>query len=300
MPHILIVGANGVLGSATTKFFLRKGFQVSALIRNREKAIELEKDGATLLQADITDPDSLKNIFKEVDVVLTAAHGMLGKGKNKSQNVDHEGHKLLINEAKKSGVKHFIYTSINSASPDHPIDFFRTKYLIEDHLKSSGLNYTILRLPAFMEWHVYNLLAKNIVEKGRATIFGSGTNPINFIAVKDVVEAIDKIALNVNYYNKIIFLAGPQNISRNEIAKLYGNALNIKPKVRHVPIQLLKILSILFQPIHPGIARIMKLTIHTENSDETMDVKESIEKFGLQPTTINDFILSSIEKNSRS
>jgi len=76
--------------------------------------------------------------------------------------------------------------------------------------------------------------------------------------------------------------------------------LNIKPKVRHVPIQLLKILSILFQPMHPGIARIMKLTIHTENSDETMDVKESIEKFGLQPTTINDFILSSIEKHSRS
>ena len=296
MPHLLIVGANGVLGSATTKYFLRQGFEVSALIRNREKAIELEKVGATILQADITNPGSLKNIFKEVDVVLTAAHGMLGKGKKKSGNVDNEGHKLLINEAKKSEVKHFIYTSTISASPDHPIDFFRTKYLIEEYLKSSGMSYTVLRLPAFMEWHAYNLLAKNIVENGKATIFGKGTNPINLIAVKDVVAAIDKIALNEAYYNKIIHLAGPQNISRNEIAELYGNALNIKPKIRHVPIQLLKILSVLFQPIHPGIARIMKLTIHTEKSDETMDVKESIEKFGLQATTLSDFILSSIEK----
>jgi len=50
------------------------------------------------------------------------------------------------------------------------------------------------------------IITKNIVEKGRATIFGSGTNPINFIAVKDVVEAIDKIALNENYYNKINIL----------------------------------------------------------------------------------------------
>jgi uncharacterized protein YbjT (DUF2867 family) len=296
MPHLLIVGANGVLGSATTKYFLRKGFEVSALIRNPEKAIELEKAGATILQADITNPDSLKKIFKEVDVVLTAAHGMLGKGKNKSEKVDNEGHKLLINEAKGSGVKHFIYTSTISASPDHPIDFFRTKYQIEEYLKSSGMNYTILRLPAFMEWHTYNLLAKNIVENGKAAIFGKGTNPINLIAVKDVVAAIDKIALNEAYFNKIIYLAGPQNISRNEIAELYGNALNIKPKIRHVPIQLLKILSVLFQPVHPGIARIMKLSIHTEKSDETMETKESIEKFGLQPTTINDFILSSIKK----
>ena len=299
MPHLLIVGANGVLGSATTKYFLCKGFKVSALIRNRDKATEIEKAGAEILQADITNPDSLKNIFKEIDVVLTAAHGMLGKGKNKSEKVDDEGHKHLIKEAKKSGVKHFIYTSIISASANHPIDFFRTKYLIEEYLKSSGMNYTILRLPAFMEWHAYNLLAKNIVEKGKATIFGNGTNPINFIAVKDVVGAIDKIVLNENYYNKIILLAGPQNISRNEIAELYGNALNIKPTIRHVPIRLLKILSVLFQPIHPGISRIMQLSIHTENSDETMDLKESIEKFGLQPTTINDFIVSSIEKNKQ-
>lgn len=296
MPHLLVVGANGVLGSATSKFFLRNGFKVSALIRNREKAIDLEKAGATILLADITNPASLRDIFKEIDVVVTAAHGMLGTGRNRSQNVDNEGHKLIINEAKRSGVKHFIYTSINSASPDHPIDFFRTKYLIEQYLISSGLNYTILRLPAFMEWHVYNLLAKNIVEKRKATILGKGINPTNFIAVKDIVTAIDKIALNENYYNKIISLAGPQNISRNEIADLYGKALNIKPKVRHVPIQLLKILSVLFQPIHPGIARIMRLSIYTEKSDETMDIKESIGKFGLQPTTISDFILSSIKK----
>jgi len=190
MPHLLVVGANGVLGSATSKFFLRNGFKVSALIRNREKAIEIEKAGATIFQGDITNTASLRNIFNEADVVVTAAHGMLGTGKNRSQNVDNEGHKLIINEAKRSGVKHFIYTSINSASPDHPIDFFRTKYLIEQYLISSGLNYTILRLPAFMEWHVYNLLAKNIVEKGKATILGRGINPTNFIAVKDIVAAM--------------------------------------------------------------------------------------------------------------
>ena len=77
--------------------------------------------------------------------------------------------KSLIEEAQKSGVKHFIYTSVYTASADHPVDFFRTKYFIEQFLIKSGLNYTILQLPAFMEWHVYNLLGKNIVQKGKTT-----------------------------------------------------------------------------------------------------------------------------------
>ena len=296
MPHLLVIGANGVLGSATTRYFLQKGFKVSAFVRNKAKAAELQKGGANIIVGDITDPVSVKDVFNGVDVVVTAAHGMIGRGKNKSGNVDDKGHKLLIDEAKKWGVKQFIYTSIATASPDHPVDFFRTKYSIEQYLVNSGLNYTILRLPAFMEWHAYNLLAKNIVQKGKVTIFGTGNNPINFIAVKDVVATIDKIVLNENYYGKIIPLAGPENISKNQVAEMYGRALNITPRVTHVPVRALKVLAVVFGPFHPGLARIMKLSIHSEKSDETVDVRESIEKFGLQPTTINDFILSSIEK----
>jgi len=36
----------------------------------------------------------------------------------------------------------------------------------------------------------------------------------------------------------------------------------------------------------------MKLSIYTENSDETMDPKYSVQQFGLSPTTIEEFIQS--------
>ena len=298
MPHLLIIGATGVLGGAASRFFLEKGYRVTAFVRESKKAGELEVKGAFIIVGDLTNPQTLNGIFKEADIVLTTAHGMMGRGKNKSQAVDEAGHKLVIDEAKKAGVKHFIYTSINTASPIHPIDFFRIKYLIEQYLIKSGLCYSILKLPAFMEWHVYNLLGKNIVGKGKTFILGSGNNPTNFIAVKDVVLAIDKITLNDNYFNKIVPVAGPQNISRNEIAELFGKALNIKPKVGHVPVGILKLLSILFQPFHPGIVRIMKLSVVTENSDGTMNIKNSITQFGLKPTTIEAFIQTVIEKNN--
>lgn len=296
MPRLLIIGGTGVLGTAAAIHFLEKGFHVTAFVRDKSKAYELETKGVAVIAGDLTDATTLIGIFKGIDIVLTAAHGMLGKGKNKSNNVDETGHKLLVDEAKKAGVSQFIYTSISTASLNHPVDFFRTKYIIEQYLISSGLNYTILRLPAFMEWHVYNLLGKNIVEKGKTTILGAGKNLTNFIAIKDVVAAIDTIALNQNYYAKTIPVAGPQNTSRNEIARLFGKALNIEPKLKHVPIAIVNAFSILLKPFHPGIARIMKLSIYTERSDETMKSKDSIAQFGLTPTTIEDFIQAVVEE----
>ena len=296
MPRLLIIGGTGVLGSAAANHFLEKGFHVTVFVRNKDKAINLVNKGATILTGDLTDAATITGIFNGIDIVITAAHGMLGKGKNKSAKVDEAGHQHLIDEAKKAGVRHFIYTSVFTASPDHTIDFFRTKYVIEQYLINSGLNYTILRLPAFMEWHVYNLLGKNIVKKGKTTILGSGKKLANFIAIKDVVAAIDTIALNQDYYNKTILVAGPQNISRNEIADLFGKSLNISPKIGHVPVGVLKVLSFLFKPFHPGVARIMKLSIYAETADDKISTKQSIQQFGLQPTTIEEFIQFIIEK----
>jgi len=297
MPHLLIIGGNGVLGNAAANHFLEKGFRVSVFVRNRSRAVSLEKKGAIIIKGDLTKPSTLTGIFTGIDIVLTAAHGMLGMGNNKSEKVDDAGHKSLIEEAQKSGVKHFIYTSVFTASPDHPVDFFRTKYKMERLITESGLNYTILKLPAFMEWHVYNLLGKNIAKKGKTTILGRGNTPVNFIAVKDVVAAIDKIILKEEFYNKTIPVAGPQNITRNEIADLFGKALNIKPRIGHAPVRLLKVFSFIVSPFHPGIARIMKLSIYTENSDETMDPKYSVQQFGLSPTTIQQFIESVTKKS---
>lgn len=292
MTHLFIVGGNGVLGSAAAKLFLGKGYKVSVLVRDRSKASVLEKAGANVLTGDITIPADVKNIFKGADVVLTAVHSLLGRGKNKSQNVDDTGHRRLIDEAKSSGVKQFIYTSAVNVSENHPIDFYRTKYKIEQYLKNSGLKHTILRLPALMEWHAYNLLGKSIVDKGKVTIFGNGTNPLNFIAVRDIVAALELMVLNEEYYNQTVILGGPDNLSRNEVAERFGEVLKIKPKIGHVPTGALKVFAVLMQPLHPGFSRIMKYTLHTDQSNEVLDEKFTIGRFGLKPTTMNEFIHS--------
>ena len=290
MIRVLIVGATGVLGSSSSKYLLDNNYAVRAFVRNKNKADELKKAGAEIFVGNLTDPESVHTACKDIDVIITAAHGMLGKGKNQSKHVDGIGHKSLIDGAVNSGVKHFIFTSIHGASNNHPIDFYRTKYSIEQHLINSGLNYTILSLPAFMEWHVHNLLGKSIQQKGKTVILGGGSNPTNFVSVQDIVAVLGKIMMNETYYKKIIRIGGPENISRNDIANMYGRLLNIKPSVKHVPISVLKLFSKLFRPFHPGISRIMKLSAFGETSDATMNPADSIQQFGLKPTTVEEFV----------
>ncbi|MEO6001217.1 MAG: SDR family oxidoreductase [Chitinophagaceae bacterium] len=290
MFRILIIGATGVLGSAASRYLLENDFYVTAFVRNRAKALDLEKAGANIIVGDLTNSDSITRACNGVDVIITAAHGMMSIGKNKSKNVDDVGHQNLIKAAVTAKVKHFIYTSLNGASKFHPVDFYRTKFKIEQCLIHSGLCYTILALPAFMEWHVHNLLGKSILQKSKAIILGSGKNPTNFISVQDIVRVLKVIANNEAYFNKTITIGGPENLSRNEIVALYGRLLHIKPRVTHIPDLLLNFLSKLIQPFHPGIGRIIKLSVYSEKSNAIMDPADSIQQFGLQPTTVEEFV----------
>ena len=185
---ILVIGSTGVLGHETTRQLLEAGHKVRAMTRDPQKAADLAALGAEVVQGDLIDPASLQKACQGVEAVLAAAHQLMGTGKYSSKAVDDDGHRALIDAAKEAGVRHFVYVSVQMASETNPVDFCRTKFKIEEYLKASGLSYTILRPPAFMEWHVHNLLGAAILAIGKGTVYGAGNNPINFMAGKDVAR----------------------------------------------------------------------------------------------------------------
>jgi uncharacterized protein YbjT (DUF2867 family) len=129
---ILIIGASGFLGREVTKVLLSRGEQVRLLVRTPAKVEDLRQAGAEVMQGDLIDPPSLTRACKGVDQVLAAAHSILGKGRYTSEAVDDAGHRALIEAAKAASVAHFVYVSMLDVSPDHPFDFARTKYSIEE------------------------------------------------------------------------------------------------------------------------------------------------------------------------
>ncbi len=287
---ILIVGTTGNLGRATARQLLAAGHRVRALVRTPEQAAALQQRGADVVQGDLLDPASLARACQGVESVLAAAHSMLGRGRYRSEHVDDAGHRALIDAAKAAGVQHFVYASILGAAPDHPVDFWRTKYTIEQYLKASGLGYTILRPAASMEHHAHEFLGKSILQRGNVTILGRGNNPTNFIAARDVARFAVMALTDARARGKTIEIGGPENMTKNQVAALYGRLSGRTPKVRHLPPALLRGAAAVLKPLHPGISRIMYVSAVVDTTDQTFDPSRTLKDYPVTLTRLEDFI----------
>ncbi len=287
---ILIVGATGVLGREATRQLLAAGCQVRAMTRACERAADLQRLGAEVVEGDLIDPASLARACRGVDAVLAAAHQLMGTGKYTSYAVDDVGHRSLLDAAKAAGVRHFVYISALGATTSHSVDFWRTKTKIELYLKQSGLSYTVLRPSAFMEWHVHNLLGQSILDTGKTTIYGNGDNPTNFIAGRDVAHFAVLALTDPRLKNKTLEVGGPDNVTKNAIARMYGAFSSRPVRVSHVPDIMMRIMSPVIQPFQPVLSRLMAFSVWGDTTDQTFDAHDLLEKYPMTMTHVEDFI----------
>src|SRR5580765_7498727 len=143
---VLIVGGSGALGSIVTRALLSAGEQVRVMSRAPDRLASLRAAGAEVVPGDVLDRQSMTRACEGAAALVAAAHSMLGRGRNASIHVDGVGHRQLIDTAKAAGVPRVVFTSVyDYGSGYQAVPFFRIKLDVEQHLKASGLAYTILR-----------------------------------------------------------------------------------------------------------------------------------------------------------
>ncbi len=291
---ILIVGATGTLGRAVALALLKEGQRVRALVREPARqpqaVAELQRAGAELMVGDLTHPASLDRACKGALRVFACAHSLLGRGAASSAQVDHVGHSSLIAAAMSSGVHRFVYTSALGAREDHPIDFFRTKFEIEQAVRESTIPYTILRPSAFMEQHVHALLGKPILERGFALMFGSGRKRRNFVLARDVAPFAVVALSGDELLNRTLDIGGPDNISNRDLAAMY-TLRSKQGRVFHLPLGLARVGASVVRPLHEGIARVLEIAaVPDDDWPETFDPAPLQAEFPRPMTTVERFV----------
>ena len=294
---ILVVGATGTLGRHVVAKLLAKGVLVRALSRSAERAASLAASGAEIVVGDLIDPDSLRRACTDVDRILASAHGLLGQGRYRSEHVDGAGHLSLLAAARDAGVKRFVYVSARGASPRHPVDFFRTKYAIEVALAASGLDSVVLRPTAFMEQHVHAFNGARFLAEGCSQLIGPGTKRRNFVASEDVAEVAVRALLDEKPF-RTIEIGGPGNYSNRDVMELYARIAGLKPRAKHLPVGVARLLSLATAFVNPGRARILKLMslnddAHPEQFFESAQLERT---YDLRMTTVETFVQACIER----
>ena len=221
---ILVTGATGRQGAAVYRHLQKKGFKLRALTRdpNSDKVHRLREHGSEIFQGSFDDPDSL----------LRAMDGVCGvySVQNFSANEVQQG--LAVTEAaKQQGISHLVYSSVASADERTGLPHFESKIKVEEHLKSSGLPYTILRPVFFMEnWLVPKY--GELIRSGQLVQPLSPTTKLQMIAVDDI-GAFVALAFEHpdNWKNRIFSLAGDE-LSMQQIADAFSRAT--KQNVKYV------------------------------------------------------------------
>jgi uncharacterized protein YbjT (DUF2867 family) len=177
---ILVAGATGRQGGATIIQLLAKNFPVRALTRNPDKpeARKLVGHGTEVVRGDLNDPDSLSRAVEGVYGVFSVqTHAEHGVAVEVRQGIN------LADAAKRARVSHFVYSSVGSADQRTGIPHFDSKARVEDHIRGTGLRYTIFRPVFFME----NLLGmRDRIEQGRLALPLKPEARLQMIAVDDI------------------------------------------------------------------------------------------------------------------
>jgi uncharacterized protein YbjT (DUF2867 family) len=289
--RVLIVGATGVLGGKAAALLLRQGHQVRGMTRSERGVADLASRGIEPVVGDLTDRASLVRACVDVDGLLAAAHAAIERGRFRSQAVDGAGHVDLIDVAQGSGVSRFVYVSAMGARPDHPIDFFRTKWRVEQHLARSALAHAILRPSAFMEWHAHEFNGKAVLAKGRTVLLGDGTKRRNFIAAGDVaLFAVDALTTSA-LLQRTVELGGPGNFTDDDVARLYARMANRNVRIIHVPRKAAVLLSGALRPLHAGVARVLRMASLSEDEHpEAFDSTGLTREFAVRLTPLDEFV----------
>ncbi|HTL83613.1 MAG TPA: NAD(P)H-binding protein [Acidimicrobiia bacterium] len=231
---MLVAGGTGRLGTLVVSQLVEKGFEVRVLTRDPARAAHLTGVATEIATGDVRDRASIERTMDQVRTVVSAVHGFAGPGHVTPASIDRDGNANLVDSAAAAGAD-VVLMSVVGASADSPMELFRAKHDAEEHLRTSGAPWTIVRSTAFVE------LWAEIMRK--PIVFGRGDNPINFVSVHDVAAVVVRAAIDPNVRGQILEVGGPQNVTFNELAMLLQQARGTGGKIRHVPRSVLRALA---------------------------------------------------------
>lgn len=263
---ILITGANGFVGSRLCRQFLDNGFRVVAGVRKTSDLTLLGGLNLEFRYGDVTQPDSLPEMVKDVDFVIHNAGLLKSKKKQSFFFVNEKGTNNLFTAIAEHnpGVKKVIFISSAAASgpskngravteqdTPHPITTYGHSKLAGEKVALSfkdKFNVAIIRPPG-----VYGPGDKEIlpffesVHKGIRPMIGNTSRKLQLVEVDDLCQAIYKTIVSETASGAIFFAAEHQAYTMKELINILSVVCGKDGFNLYIPSFLLYIMAFITQ-----------------------------------------------------
>ena len=209
----LVIGGTGTVGSEVVDQLLSDDTEIVVLTRSSDN-LEKLPEGVEGIVGDLLQPKTLRTVFKDV--------GRLFMLNAVSPTECSEGLMALL-AAKADGVEKIVYLSVQNADDALHLPHFGAKVPIEQVIKESGIDYTILRANNFYQndyWFKDAILQYGVYPQ---PIGGVGLSRVD---IRDIAEAAAIALTSEKGSNTTMNIVGPDVLTGEQTAEIWSEALD--------------------------------------------------------------------------
>ncbi len=252
--NILITGATGFVGSHTAERLIASGHSVRALVRKSSSLQWLQEKPIEIAYGTLTNPESLQEALKNIDVVIHIAGVVAAKNRLAFYEGNHIATRGLLEACKQYGntLKRFIFISSQTAggpsldgipvteeTPPHPITTYgRSKLAAEEECKHFEQYFpvTILRLPAiYGPRDTATLSFFQAISRRIKPLIGFKNKFVNLCYVGDIALAIECAMLAPIAGNRLYYIGSKENYSWQELSGIAAEVMKKRGVFIRIP-----------------------------------------------------------------
>jgi nucleoside-diphosphate-sugar epimerase len=253
---VLVTGANGFTGSYLVKNLLNRGYDVVALVRKNSNMDAIKDLPIQYIYADVA-TDSLVGILDGIDVVyhIAAAFRKENVSRQYFWDVNVEGTRKLLEEAKRANVKRFVHTSTvgvqgeiknppaKEEDPYGPGDYYQEsktdgEKLALEFFKRENLPGTVIRpVGIYGPGDLRFLKLFKYINNGKFRMIGNGKVLYHITFVEDLAEGIALAGEKDIALGEVFTIGGEGYLTLESLVKKIAEALNKKmPNKIKIPV----------------------------------------------------------------
>lgn len=288
--NVVVAGGTGLLGRAITKALLDAGHTVVVASRSQPARDPIDAR-ASWVRADVTDPPTLPAALAGADAVVDAVQFPNSPIEDPKkgltfERIDLGGTKNLVDAAKAAGVPRFVGLSGVGAAEDAEFHWLRYKWAEEQHVKASGVPFTMFR-PSWI-YGPRDVSLNRFLGFARflpfIPIVGDGKTRISALFIDDLAAHVVAAVERDDVRGRIFEIGGPDVLSMDEVVRAALKAAGKKRFLMHQPASLMRMVA--------GIAQRLPGRLLTPDAvdfitmDGVADTGPLVEAFGLRLTPI--------------
>lgn len=261
--RVLVAGAGGVLGREVVKSLNRRGIVPDGLAYSQREFELVDGKLGRKLCCDVTKPECLDGICHDVDIVISVI-GITRLGADITHmDVDYKGNMNLLHKAQKAGVRRFAFISPAGTDKGHKeVPLFEAKYLFEEELRRSGIEWVIFRSGGFFrDFADYGKAGA----KGTSWVINGGLNRSTPIAIGDLAEIM--VDDTLKDANKIIDVGGPEDLTWRDICRICAETLDARTRIVSLPTWLCNLALWMLRPFSHKYYAMGRLLVYTSTHD---------------------------------